>query len=173
MKMTKVIAGFPGVGKSYFTKRAKELNLSVQDSDSSEFSWSEPGVRNPAFPQNYIEHIKEKLEDDSVDFILVSTHDIVRKALEENQIKYTLVYPDPSLKEEYINRYKERGSDGKFVKLMDTKWLDFIHELIEETYPDVIELRKGQYLGDLDILIDRAPESRLKVGLVRSTMRKN
>ena len=48
---TKIISGFPGIGKSYYHKLHPETTL---DSDSSEFSWiiNEFGdkIRNPEFP---------------------------------------------------------------------------------------------------------------------------
>ena len=48
---TKIIAGFPGIGKSYVFNQRKYKCL---DSDSSLFSWIEKGVRHPDFPNNYI-----------------------------------------------------------------------------------------------------------------------
>lgn len=56
------------------------------DSDSSNFSWvkDENGnntkERNPEFPKNYIEHIKSNIG--KVDVIFVSSHKVVREALE-------------------------------------------------------------------------------------------
>ena len=59
MKNTRVISGFPGIGKSYLFNNGK--NILIIDSDSSNFSWLEPGVRNPEFPHNYMKHIKIRL----------------------------------------------------------------------------------------------------------------
>lgn len=50
MKKTKVISGFPGVGKS-FNHYNTDDNLIVLDSDSSLFSWESEGVRHPDFPE--------------------------------------------------------------------------------------------------------------------------
>ena len=47
-------------------------------------------VRNPEFPKNYIEHIKENIG--KVDYIFVSTHEEVRKALTDAGIEFILVY---------------------------------------------------------------------------------
>ena len=53
-KKTLVVAGFPGIGKTFFKKNLQ--NKSVLDSDSSKFSWDGKigGKRNPKFPANYI-----------------------------------------------------------------------------------------------------------------------
>lgn len=67
MKETTIISGFPGIGKSYFFRNQEYNNRTVLDSDSSEFSWvkDENGnntkERNPDFPSNYIDHIKENM----------------------------------------------------------------------------------------------------------------
>lgn len=142
--MTKVVAGFPGVGKSVLFKNS---NLNVLDSDSSKFLWIEPGVRHPDFPQNYINHIKVNIG--VADIILVSSHDVVRKALAESGIEYYLVYPDISLKEEYLNRYRQRGNDEKFIALLKSKWEEFILSIEEETFPTLLKLSSNQYLSDV------------------------
>lgn len=142
--MTKVVAGFPGVGKSVLFKNS---NLNVLDSDSSKFSWIEPGVRHPDFPQNYINHIKVNIG--VADIILVSSHDVVRKALAESGIEYYLVYPDISLKEEYLDRYRQRGNDEKFIALLKSKWEEFILSIEEKTFPTLLKLSSNQYLSDV------------------------
>lgn len=119
------------------------------DSDSSKFSWvdGEEKKRNPDFPKNYIEHILKNI--DTADIILVSTHDEVRKELEDNDIKYTLVYPDISLKDEYVERYKERGNDTSFINFIESNWNDMIAILEKESYPTHIKLKSGEFLSDV------------------------
>jgi hypothetical protein len=127
---TKVISAFPGTGKSVYHNKHKETTL---DSDSSLFSWTkdESGnntkVRNPEFPQNYINHIKENIG--KYEFIFVSSHEVVRNALLDNCIFFYLVYPDSRRKEEFIQRYKDRGNDDDFINLVATKWDDWMDEI--------------------------------------------
>jgi hypothetical protein len=147
-RKTKIISGFPAVGKSYLTK---DCHLTVLDSDSSLFSWISDGVRHPDFPQNYMQHIKENIG--KVDYILVSSHDIVRKALKENSIEYSLVYPSIELKDEYLERYKNRGNDEKFVSFINSKWDEFINDIETETFPSLIKLNHGQFLSDIFSII--------------------
>lgn len=153
-KNTKVISGFPAVGKSYIHRGYRNIEeFTVLDSDSSEFSWLEKGVRHPDFPNNYMQHIKENIG--KADIIFVSSHDNVRQALQQNNIDYTLVYPDTSLKDIYIKRYKKRGSNEGFIKFISTNWEAFISDMDKETFPTKIKLLKDEYLVEMiyDILL--------------------
>ena len=140
--MAKIISAFPGVGKSYFYQNT---NMKVLDSDSSKYSWKN-GLRNPDFPNNYMIHIKENL---SVDIILVSSHEVVRNALINEGLEYTLVFPQKELKEEYINRFKKRGSPESFIDLLSKNWNNWISELEEQQGCYKIKLKQGQYLSDI------------------------
>lgn len=144
-KNTKIISGFPGIGKSYLFNIRKDLF--ILDSDSSQFSWIEKGVRNPDFPNNYMAHIKKNIG--KVDIILVSSHDVVREALKENEIDYILVYPNKLSKKEYMKRYTKRGNDEKFINMIDKNWDKFIYEMDIETFPTKIKLIDNQYLKDI------------------------
>ena len=143
--MTLVISGFPGVGKThYFLTESSKM---IVDSDSSSYSWSRPGVRNPDFPNNYMEQITSLLG--KCDVILVSSHKEVRDALVANGIRFTLVYPARILKEDYRARFLARGSDDAFVELLDTMWDVWITELQEQRHCDHIELKRDEYLSDV------------------------
>ena len=164
MKNTKIIAAFHECGKTYYFKN-KEENISVLDSDSSKFSWMEVidqeyeiknrgktnyqqryiKVRNPDFPQNYINYIKENIG--KVDYILVSTHEEVRKALNDAEIDFCLVYPKRSLKAEWVGRCFLRGSDEKFCQLIADKWDEWISQLEAEDN-DCYVLNHNEYLSD-------------------------
>jgi len=142
---SRVVSAFPGVGKTYCAERTK---LTILDSDSMSFSWSRPGVRNPHFPSNYIDHIKASMVDGSVDFIFVSSHDTVRAALVEAGIDFTLLYPNRSMKEEYLRRYRNRGSKADFVELLDKSWDEFMDSLEAQENCTHIQLKRGEHLSD-------------------------
>lgn len=148
---TKVISGFPATGKSYFFNQDK--NMSILDSDSSEFSWikdkdgNNTTERNPDFPNNYMKHIKENIG--KVDIIFVSSHKNVRDALKNNKIDYIIAYPNKTLKHEYIVRYAIRGNDGKFIEFIDRNWDNFIEDIEKETFPLKLELQEGEFLSDI------------------------
>lgn len=131
---TRIIAAFPGTGKTYFTAANPGRCL---DSDSSQFSWlirdgapvtvNGAKVRNSEFPGNYIAHLKEQIG--KYEFIFVSTHKEVRDALLGSCLFFYLVYPDLDDKQVYLQRYKDRGSPQAFVDLLDKNWLDWLGEL--------------------------------------------
>ena len=150
MKNTKIISAFPAVGKSWLYNNQSQLGLSILDSDSSNFSWIEKGVRHPDFPNNYIQHIKENIG--KVDIICVSSHDVVRKALQDNNIHYILVYPNINDKEEYLQRFKNRGNDEKFIEFIEfisNNSNKFINDMDNETFPELIKLKSGEYLESI------------------------
>jgi hypothetical protein len=135
---TLVVSAFPGCGKSHLFRNKGEKK--ILDSDSSTFDKSQ-------FPQNYIEHIKSNIGE--VDIILVSSHKEVRDALVNESINFTLVYPRKDIKDEYIQRYIDRGNDGKFVELLKQNWNNWTDELENQEGCEKIELESGQYLSNV------------------------
>lgn len=126
-KYTRVISAFPGTGKSHFHECNKETTL---DSDSSLFSWIEKDgkkVRNPNFPDNYIQHIRENIG--KYDYIFVSSHKEVREALRAHCIFFYVFYPHTTSKNMYIQRYKDRGSPEAFIKLISDNWYEWLKEI--------------------------------------------
>lgn len=67
-QQTRIISGFPGIGKSTF---AAKHEGDVSDSDSSTFDKSD-------FPANYMRHIKQQVLMRK--WVMVSSHDTVRAA---------------------------------------------------------------------------------------------
>src|SRR5574343_533329 len=144
MKNTRIISGFPGIGKSYLFNNGK--NMLIIDSDSINFSWLEPGVRNPEFPHNYMKHIKKNIV--KYDLILVSSHKVIRDALRDNNIPYTIYYPSIDSKDIYVDRYTERGNPESFIELVKENWDLWIIEIENETYPEKVKLENGAFLAD-------------------------
>jgi hypothetical protein len=138
VKTTIIISAFPGCGKSHLFRNKGDKK--ILDSDSSKFDKSQ-------FPQNYIEHIKSNIG--LADMILVSSHKEVRDALVDNGIEFTLVYPNKDIKDEYIQRYIDRGNEDKFVELLKNNWNIWIPELEQQKGCEKIELNRGQYLSDV------------------------
>lgn len=132
-----IIAGFPGVGKSYLHSIYGDNQIS--DSDSSKFPKED-------FPNNYIKHIKSLIGKKKI--ILVSTHKEVLKGLEEENIDYILVYPRSECKDEYLQRYKNRKSPQEFINLLDKKWDSFIEDLKNSNPTKRIILNPGEFIKD-------------------------
>lgn len=110
----RIISGFPGVGKSFLTKTI----TSVIDSDSSKFDKKD-------FPNNYVKNIKKHNKNGKI--VLVSSHKEVRDILIKEGLLERIYYPKIELKEEYLLRYKERGSPVEFINFMRKNWESFIN----------------------------------------------
>lgn len=143
MRPTIVISAFPGTGKTHF---ATHSTRAILDSDSTSYSWVSEGVRNPDFPVNYIAHIKENIG--KADAVLVSSHKEVRTALVAADIRFVLVYPAIDLKEEYLERYRRRGSAQAFINLLGEKWEDWIFDCIAQEGCFHLMLESGEFLSD-------------------------
>lgn len=146
---TKVIAAFPGTGKTYYFQN----HNNCLDSDSSDYSWIKDSDgkntkdRNPDFPINYIQHIKDNIG--KVEFIFVSSHDVVRDALVASGIEFTFIYPNIDLKDEYIERFKHRGSPDGFINLLDKNWNNWIESCGVQLNCKHIELESSQFISDV------------------------
>ena len=134
---TKIVSAFPGTGKSYYFQNSDQ---EILDSDSSTFD-------KQHFPENYIKHIKDNIG--KADIIFVSSHEEVREALINNGIQFILIYPDISLKNEYIRRYEDRGNNEKFVELISSNWEIWLDELQNQKGCFHVILKKGQYIQDV------------------------
>lgn len=152
VRKTKVVSAFPACGKTYLFNHLKcSPCFKALDSDSSEFSWiytDDGKERNPDFPRNYIEHIKENIG--KCDIIFVSSHKQVRDALKEAGIEYTIVYPDKSLKEEWLGRCwirQNQGTQGFPLDVLNLFWEEWIDECAEDAKDrESIVLQHGEYL---------------------------
>jgi adenylate kinase family enzyme len=146
-KPSVLISGFPGVGKTFLTK--ENFGLNIIDSDSSRYS------KSVSFPNNYVDHIEEVLAANCFDVILISSHRSVRKELVSRKICFYLCYPSEELKEEYLKRYKDRGSSLEFVKMLSENWNKFIKELNQQEGCTHLILTTGEYLRDKILQVTR------------------
>jgi hypothetical protein len=160
------ICAFPGCGKSTIFRNAEEYGLvqGVNPEELKENFGNFMGLQDPIvfdsdssyfdktkFPQNYIQHMKGLQDLYEGNFVaLVSSHDNVREAMKREGIKYDLVFPDRSIKDEFIQRYIDRGNSDFFVKLLTEKWDDFIDSCEnDQTIGRKYRLQAGQYLADV------------------------
>lgn len=140
---TMLVAAFPGTGKSHYCN--VDVDYMPQgfatDSDSSKFDKSN-------FPENYIEHIKQKIVE-GYSRVFISSHKEVRDALVMHNLPFVLIYPAKELKQEYVERYKQRGSNEKFVELISNNWDNWIDELKSQQGCHHIELKSGQFVANV------------------------
>lgn len=150
---TEIYSVFPACGKTYLYEHQKDYCLKILDSDSSEFSWiCVNGVkeRNPDFPNNYMKHIKENIG--KYDCIFVSSHALVREALDKEGIDFTIVYPSQNCKDEWVGRcfHREKnGESGCSANIMYDNWEQWITECFETgiNHKEIV-LYSNEYLSD-------------------------
>ena len=145
-----VVSAFPGVGKTTLVTQ-NNSKYTICDSDSSSYSKNK-------FPSNYVKDIKEKKK--LFDIILVSTHENVREEMEKQKVYYQIVHPSIECKEEYIQRYKNRGSSDAFIKLLSDNWEKWIESCLYDGSYDYNSFRSlnGYILGPdqyLSCLVDK------------------
>lgn len=151
---TLIIAGFPGVGKTFCVNNKKlQKKYKMADSDSSCFShaYSKDGKKivNPYFPDNYINCIKSYFGE--YDIVFISTQQIVRETLKEENIPYIIVYPENTIdnKLKYIAKYQKRGNDQKFIDFIINNWDKFLGDIFIEDWPTHYGLKGDETLFDV------------------------
>lgn len=141
IKPVGIIAGSPGIGKSTLTENLPK-DITVADMEPT------PYTKADNWPENYIEEVVQRAED--TDLVLITTNPGVVKALKEQGLAITVIAPDESLREEYRQRYIDRGNKPEIVERI----LAAAHKPNEETLTDfegynVLFLQSGQYLFDI------------------------
>lgn len=150
---TKIYSVFPACGKTWLCEHQEDYNLKILDSDSSQFGWVRINglkERNPDFPANYIKHIKDNIG--KYDCIFVSSHASVRRALEEEGIDFTIVYPEQRCQAEWVGRCFIRdkaGESGCGAEVLYNNWDEWTTEcFMDGTFHEEIVLSSNEYLSD-------------------------
>lgn len=155
MRRTKIISAFPGTGKTHLFNTNSNF---IIDSDSSYFDKSR-------FPNNYVEYIRSYIG--KADYILVSSHAEVRDALHKAGLEFTLVYPkdSKSVKTAFLQRYKDRGNDSKFIKLVKDNWEVWIEGCKSQKGCQRLEIDHTLFVSDLlpSIHYTLIPEDELSI----------
>lgn len=156
--MMRVVAGFPGVGKTFYSTRLCP-DHSTMDSDSSRFCTED----------EYLDHIRDAIAYQRTKTLFVSTHPFVldgllrfQQAGDLPEVAYYLIYPQYCCKREYLERYQQRGSPSNFIQLIDEfwyPWLFGLHQRPGEHYAagaleDATEGFIHGPLGPLQVLAD-------------------
>lgn len=151
MKNTRIISAFPACGKTFMTEKGYE-DAVILDSDSSKFNWvldengEQTTTRNPDFPANYIEHIKENIG--KVDYIFISSHSEVRKAIDDSDFAWCCVNPSEKLMTEWVGRCYLRGNSEGFIKAMVSNWKAWTQLDLSLSPCGHVILESGEYILD-------------------------
>lgn len=157
-----IVSGFAGVGKSTLSSNS---DLFI-DLESSNFKWiipeeqklmsveerkGLPKEQNPNWPENYLKEMI--ILSNAGRIVLISMDKFIRDELEARKAKFILVYPDKSIKDEYIERLIKRGNNEKFVELIKVNYDQWIEDL-NKTKQLKIVLYAGMYISDVKNTIE-------------------
>lgn len=112
-----IIVAFPGVGKTHMA--TSHTSGSVVDLDR-------PDLNQDA----YTTLLQQTLTTEGVTHVLLPSWPWLSDTLVRLGLDYTLVYPHPSLKSTYMNRYIKRGSPQSLIDTLDKNWDVFIESCI-------------------------------------------
>lgn len=136
-KKSKIISAFCGTGKTYICD-----NVDVKSIEVEYWKYQEQGLS----PNRYLQDIKNKIG--KFDYIFISTDPIALRFLIDEGLDITLVYPENSLRGEYLDRYIERDSPYDFIGTFMKFWNIWLDELKEQDCNHIV-LSQGQYLQDI------------------------
>lgn len=143
----KIIACFPGVGKRYYQEKHPECygaEMLVFQGDA--FSHSTDAKSND-YISRYIGNILQAMQSNKYRVILVSDNTILGP-MRQLRLDFTVVYPNIDLKEEYMERYREREPFGLDIQTVSDNWNDWITSLEATSYRKR-RLTSGQFLADV------------------------
>lgn len=167
MKNTVVISAMAAAGKSTFTNLPAVQDLVISDTDSSKYNFKmndvgqyldssgnvttdmDKRVKNPNFMRDYITAIKSKIG--MVDILFVSAHEPVRQALGNAGIEFIYFTYKDSMKQEVVNRIRERKSqqpNNVIADVHEKLWDNMMVNKHAGNPKKVIELGSGEFIVD-------------------------
>lgn len=153
-----IISAWICAGKTYLTKNYKGIielpsgdykyiltdeQKAVKNKESLKSTKREI---NPEWPTNYYNAIIKESKNNENAIILIAPC-MPFQEMRDYGINFSLAYPDPICKEEYITRAKNRGANEEFINRVansiQTDFEDFLKQPNEK-----IILKPGEYLED-------------------------
>ncbi len=133
---TIICAAFCGTGKTFICNKTNINAIEI------EYWKYKDGLQ-----KEYIEDIRRYYG--KIDYIFIATDPEGLNLLRHEGFEITLVYPENELRNDYLDRYIERGSSPDFIGTFMIYWNPWINELKELKYCKHIVMKKGQYLHDV------------------------
>jgi len=183
-----IIAAYAGTGKSTFGRRV-EGAVDLPSMPYSRVLPPEEGTRqeceaekaapyllsNPQYPWNYVlEILKAERE---YEYVLIPTAVNVIRMLNKLGRTVVLCYPTEEQKEDYRQRFLERGNSRDFLDVFIDSWEGFLGPFWNREVEGIhVPLQKGQFLTDARAAIDaaagRLPASPVEEALVEELREK-
>lgn len=142
-----IISAFPGTGKTSAAEQCSTKRYPVLDLESSTWSHDSDGNLKDDFPKRYVDEAISRLNDNN--FVLVSSHEQVRRELEDRGVKFIYVIPGRKDIIQYIDRYNRRGSSEKFIANIKRNWHEWMSPEAYKGTDVVMTLLPYQYVSDI------------------------
>lgn len=157
-----IIAGFSGVGKTTFANthqnvidlhvmpyKYTNLNEVNKNYNDESIKAAPELILNPDWRYNYYDKLISLYKSEPNKIIVIPTDIQIMNWLECDEIPFTLVFPSYDLKEEYRNRYLERGNTEAFIDIFINNWDYWIGMFKLQKGCKKIELKTNEYLSDV------------------------
>lgn len=126
---SKIFACFGCLGKTFFAQKYPYLSIDLESTtfrytyddtpDNIEAIKGNPDRKNnPNFPNNYIKEIGDHFNRKAV--ILIALSEEALSKLDLAGIKYSIFYPNFIMKDELLERARQRGNSNYFIKKINT-----------------------------------------------------
>jgi len=150
-----IIAGFAGIGKTTLGQKYEN----IIDLDSAEYVYDDTELQhlnveqrkgmnrksNPNWPQNYINAIKEALEQ--YDIVLVWDRPDILEEYEKNGFDYWLAFPTEEAVNDYKSRYLSRGNSQEYVDKKLKQYIEY-SKIFKQKNVKKILLSENEILED-------------------------
>ena len=120
-------------------------------------------IIQPVWELQYYNTVKYWNEDYPDLYIVIPSIPLVLKMLKTDGIDYTLVYPEEQLKDEYEERFKNRGNTIEFMEVFIDRWDLWIQKSQQDRGGQHIVLKSKQYLIDVIKIDSTCKDSHLKL----------
>lgn len=157
-----IIAGFSGIGKTTFSKNHKNaidlhvmpykysnLNEISDKYDDESIKAAPELILNINWRYEYYDKLISLYKSQSDKIIIIPSDIQIMNWLSYDEIPFTLVFPSYELKEEYRNRYLERGNTDDFIDVFIGNWDYWLNMFKMQKGCEKIELKTNEFLSDV------------------------
>lgn len=174
-----VIAAYAGCGKTYFAEHIYDaIDLvsipykyqlpdgMISDTEAEQAKACLDYELRAEWPGNYAKAVRNYYH--RYKYVIIPPVQRVLSELQRVDIPYILCFPEDDAREEYLQRYLNRGNTEEFINIFIGCWERFMQYNISDNYGDKIIMPKGTYLtdyiGEIEKITDDK-ESRVSVCL--------
>jgi hypothetical protein len=162
----RAICGYPGIGKTTLTY----IDDRFEDGFLSDCLYldKQNGIKNPAFPANYIMYCQRALKQGKI--VVTAMSDEARVVFDMLGMKYLVIYPDIREKGRYFEIYDTRLDVREWIEYNKQVWNDKINKLDRLVVPagcfkDKIPygMNLAEYLYQMGIIEENKLHNNVKI----------